>query len=141
MKFITSLLVVLISTSAFAHFKIGTYKGTSLTGEACQFEILNVKFKNKLKHPLNERVSIKIGNYKKAITMTHLPQVDLVNLKVRPKKGVLSAVKATKSGAQAVELVMNEEGPVHLSFITDNYKDKTQSQRYTCQNLVFQEEN
>ena len=120
---------------AMAHFKIGNYKGTYASGTECAFSIKAVHFKNDLKHPLNEQVMIEIDEQE--YEFIHLAIVEDNQLKVRPKKEILSTVEATNYGAVAYEMHMNEQGPFKMVFTSDNYKNKEESFKLTCGNLKY----
>jgi hypothetical protein len=136
---ITSLLGLFISTSAFAHFEIGTYQGVLQDGSACSFEIQEVAFENNLRHPLNERVKMTMNFVANEVIETrHLALVDTVSGQARPKHGVLTAVLPVSSGARVFELIMNEDGPTQMIYFTDNYKNADLNERKTCMNLKYQ---
>jgi hypothetical protein len=144
MKFLTATTILLFTFAANAHFKIGNYDGTFADGlkqgTACSFEIKGVSFKNDKHHPLNENVSIKLNYASQAeLTFSHLAIVDAVAGTVRPKARVLSSVSANDTGAEAYELIMNEDGPVQMIYLVDNYRNADENRRVTCANLKYRE--
>ncbi len=140
MKKFLFLILMTAGYPALAHFQIGTYTGVSFADRTpCSFEITSVEFKNDMHHPLNERVNVVLHFMDgKEVQMAHLPLVDAVRGTVRPKGEVLTAVLPFPGGATAVELIMNENGPVQMLEFMDNYKDKSQNARFVCEKLQFQ---
>lgn len=136
MKYV--LLLALFSTSAFAHFQIGTYVGTDINGQACTVKIKSVSFTNNLKHPLAENVEIEVPFHNETRTFSHLAIVDSTKGTVRPKKEILSSVSVEKTGASAYELIMDEAGPAKMVYMKDNYVDRTQSILMSCDELLYQ---
>jgi hypothetical protein len=133
----------LVATQAMAHFQIGRYEGTSVHG-ACGFEIKSVNFKNNLKHPLNERVEVKLdfGHVSdslesSAVEMVHLAIVDSEIGSVRPKHEILTAVLPFAGGAHAAELFMNDNGPFKMTFVSDNYKNANKNFKMVCDQLTY----
>jgi hypothetical protein len=122
-------------SSAFAHFKIGKYEGAYADGESCFFTIISKEFPAGLKHPLNEKVTIKV--LEENLAFTHLAIVDGDKTSVRPKKEILSSVKATNYGATAYELFMNENGPYKMVFTNDNYQNTDENFSLTCTSLTY----
>jgi hypothetical protein len=57
MKF---LLIALLSTSAFAHFKLGLYNGIDQDGQACNISFNKKTYRFGKKHPLNEEVHVHV---------------------------------------------------------------------------------
>jgi len=129
--------LVLNTAPAWAHFEIGRYIGYTTEGAVCAFEIRGVSFKNNVKHPLNEQVFISIDflNLGKII-FSHLAQVDLVKKTVRPKQEVLSSVVPNSDGAMAIEMEMNEFGPMRMVMIKDYYNTPEKNVKIVCEDLV-----
>lgn len=136
MKSIVVLALIALSFTAHAHFKIGTYQG-SKNGEPCLFTIRSVDFTGGVRHPLNEKVEIDIHFANESRVFTHLAIVNHIDGTVRPKKEILSAVTANQSGANAFEMHMNENGPFQMIYISDVYRDQTQSKTETCGALQY----
>lgn len=137
-KYTITTLLLLFGLSANAHFEIGTYEGKTFTGDKCQFTIHGVSFKNDTHHPLNEMVEVTLGFLDdKKVVMSHIPLVDNVKKTVRPKPEVLSAVWATETGAESVELIMNHDGPVQMIHITDHYKTPANNLHNVCMQLQY----
>ena len=65
---------ILLATSAQAHLEKGVYSGLGLNGNPCSFEVIDIRFENGVKNPLNERVLIKFNS--RELTLQHLPVVN-----------------------------------------------------------------
>lgn len=131
--------LVLVSQSALAHFKIGTYQGMDSTSTPCTIEFKSVTFPNNIKNPLNEKVEV-VVNGKKTYFATHLPIIDTVQATVRPDKENLVAVEPAVQKASALRIHMdhNVGGPAFFTVFNDDWV-KNHGSAYFCVNLEFQE--
>lgn len=138
MKFIL-IALVLISQSAFAHFKIGTYKGMDSTSTPCTIEFIGVHFPNNIKNPLNEKVQV-VVNGAKSYFATHLPIVDPIQATIRPDKENLVAILPGVQKVEALRIHMdhNVGGPSFFSVFNDDWV-KNHGKAYFCVNLEFEE--
>jgi hypothetical protein len=132
------LVVLLLSTtSAFAHFKIGTYKGTTQNGEICSMQVKGVTFNYNLKNPLNEKVEIIFNN--ETYFIGHVPLFNENTSQVNVNFEKLVANKGTTTGGQHFALNMNhdrEEGPKSFIFVDHNWKTNAIA-KTECLNLEF----
>lgn len=137
MKFFITSLFILFSGSVLAHFEIGTYMGTDQDGLACKVVIKGVTFTNNEHHPLNENVEIEVPFHSQIRVFSHLAIVDETKGTVRPKKEILSSVNTTSVGAAAYELSMDSIGPSKMTYMEDNYGDRSKSSIKVCSELLF----
>lgn len=140
---ITFTLSALVSTSSFAHLKIGKYAGKSADFSACSFEVKQIRFEG-IKHPINERVDVVIGS--ELFVLSHLPEV---NASVKTEESTvlfdgdhLTGAKGIPQGGVGVVLTMSHaevnEGPVEITMITHAYKDPAKTTKWQCSGLAFQ---
>lgn len=114
----------LFSTLANAHIEPGTWKGIINSQAVCFMDVGDQTFENDLKHPLNERISIKIG----AITYSvrHPYSINTKSGEVGFNHDLFEAVVPTATGAYALQIKMahteNYEGPTSLSVMEHNWK-------------------
>ncbi|MBA2403178.1 MAG: hypothetical protein H0V66_00280 [Bdellovibrionales bacterium] len=131
---ILALLIVAISFSAHAHFKIGTYKGVTLDGAECSVKFESVSFTTTFKHPLSERVTV--TSLDKTFILQHLAKVDEAS--VRYNENSLETTIPFQGGAEFFQVVM-ADGPVSFVHMIHDWK-KNQLTKSACENLVFQGE-
>lgn len=131
-------LALIVSVPAFANVKIGTYRGTTPEGAACEFEVKSVSFVNDVRHPLNERVEI--AHHHHTFVLSHAPVINAVEKSVRFDHDHLTATQGVKGGAIAAIITMDhsegKDGPGQFTMIHDNYSDASGSMMMTCGNLV-----
>ncbi len=127
-------LLSLFALPAFAHLELGTYGGSTSSGEICSFEVKGIAFEGGVKNPLNERVMIEYSNQSR--TLQHPPVVDLNALSANFTHDLLQSVIGTTSGAEAFVLRMNPEShkPDSFVFIVEDWKNEQRTHR-TCGNL------
>ena len=134
--------VLFISLSALAHVEPGQYRGVDQSGEACEFTVHEQRFENNEPHPLNERIpvdQIKFGSLSLPETwsLSHPPVVDTDKGLARFNHDLFQAVKPSKSGALSLTLLKGDDHsgdhkPKGLIYIDDNYRNKSQSKRWSC---------
>lgn len=135
MKSNVSVLFALFFTlPAQAHLEKGVYSGLGLNGNPCAFEVIDIRFEQGVKNPLNERVFIKFGS--KELVLQHLPVVNSEDGTVQFTHEQLTAVEGTPSGGAAFVLKMNPESHRPDSFVLlhDQWKDDVKTVT-TCSNL------
>jgi hypothetical protein len=130
----TILCLSLVATAAEAHLEKGVYSGLGLNGSPCSFEVIDIRFENGVKNPLNERVLIKFNS--RELTLQHLPVVNAADGTVQFKHEQLSAVEGTPTGGSAFVLKMNSQSHKPDSFVLlqDHWQDEVKSVS-TCGNL------
>ncbi len=126
--------VLFVTLTAEAHLEKGVYSGLGLNGNPCSFEVIDIRFENGVKNPLNERVLIKYGS--KELNLQHLPVVNAEDGTVQFAHEQLTAVEGTPSGGSAFVLKMNSQShrPDSFVLLNDQWKDDTKSVT-TCSNL------
>lgn len=122
-----------------AHLKIGTYEGTSPSGETCAVEIQEVRFEGNVHHPINERVQVR--HQGKTWTLHHPALIQAEEGTVRPSSDTLESAVGSAGVADAFQLVMShapgKDGPIAFHSIHDDYKDASKSSVTTCRELAF----
>ena len=131
--------LMLVSSSAFAHFKIGTYKGQNTQGADCTVEFKKKTFVNNVKNPINERVLVLV-NGKRPFILTHLPVIDNARMTVSADKSNLTGVKGGNGKAISMQIHMDHTigGPDSYTILKHDWKNKTHSKK-ECLDLEFQE--
>ena len=124
----------LLAGSAQAHLEKGVYSGLGLNGNPCSFEVIDIRFENGVKNPLNERVLIKLGS--KELTLQHLPVLNVQDGTVQFTHEQLAAVEGTPTGGSAFVLKMNSttHKPDSFMVLVDEWKDDTKTVG-TCSSL------
>lgn len=140
MKF-TSLVLLLVSFSALAHFKMGTYKGVTPEGTECTVKFESVAFTTAFKNPLSEQVTVKALD--KTFVLMHPVKIDQDKTSVLYNEESLEVTLPFQGGAEFFQVVMSEiddkEGPDSFHHLTHDWK-KNKVTKVTCSNLAFQEE-
>lgn len=123
-----------VTLTAEAHLEKGVYSGLGLNGNPCSFEVIDIRFENGVKNPLNERVLIKLGS--KELTLQHLPVLNVQDGTVQFTHEQLAAVEGTPTGGSAFVLKMNSTTHKPDSFVVlvDEWKDDTKTVG-TCSSL------
>lgn len=126
--------VLFLSLSAEAHLEKGIYAGLGLNGSPCSFEVVDIRFQNGVKNPLNERVLIKFNA--RELTLQHLPVVNANDGTVQFTHEQLTAAEGTPTGGAAFVLKMNGQTHKPDSFVllNDQWQDEVKSVS-TCSNL------
>lgn len=142
--FKTILFGTLLSISAVAHVKPGTYTGKDQNGKACQFTVGQEWFENNQHHPLNERIpvlGIQFAGHALSEVIWNVGHPPVLNVEkglVRFNHDLFSQIVATKFGGASVVLLKNPEEtpeghePVGVIYIEDHYRDQTSSKKLTC---------
>ncbi len=131
--------LLLASTTAMAHFKIGTYNGSDQNGLNCSIEFKKISFVNNIKNPINERVFVVI-NGNRPFILTHLPIIDTDKMSIVPNKSNLTGVKGGNMKAIALQVDMDHtiRGPANYSIINHDWANKKRS-KFFCDHLEFQD--
>ena len=128
----------LIVSSAQAHLEVGKYEGVDQSGKACGFEVTAVRFEGGVRHPLNERVDIKICEGFNMV-LGHAPEIDRDKGEVGFDHHHLSGAVGIKGGADAAVIWMEHspqfEGPRVFHFIHHDYKDASKNTHTECKDL------
>lgn len=129
--------LMLVSSSALAHFKIGTYKGSDANGADCTVEFKKKTFVNNVKNPINERVFVLI-NGKRPFILTHLPVIDNNRMTVTADKANLTGVKGGKGKAVSLQIHMDHTigGPSAYTILKHDWVNKTHDKK-ECFDLEF----
>lgn len=134
--FILSL--VFISAQAFAHVEPGTHTGSSAKGGSCSMVADVTYFENSVKHPLNERIKIKVGN--EEFLVGHPPVIDAAQELAHFNHDLFQGVLATPTGAKALIIEMvhtaTAEGPIAFTVVENNWKTGAKSS-IRCEGLKF----
>lgn len=133
---ISALLFALISFSAQAHFKIGTYQGITPEKIECEVTFESVSFTTTFKHPLSERVTVKALD--KTFVLQHLSKIDETS--VLYNEGSLETVIPFQGGAEFFKITMVEsdakEGPDSFVHMIHDWKTN-QLTKTVCESLIF----
>jgi len=123
-----------LSLSAEAHLEKGVYSGLGMNGSPCSFEVIDIRFENGVKNPLNERVLIKFNA--RALTLQHLPVVNANDGTVQFTHEQLTAAEGTAAGGSAFVLKMNSQThkAESIVLVNDQWQDDVKSVD-TCSNL------
>lgn len=147
MKSLNYVLVAALMTFSLvssAHIELGTYTGKRDNGDACSFEVKAVTFKDNVRHPLHERVSIVAEGV--TYELSHRPMIDATKAEVLAEKEILTGAVGVTSPAAAsgATLVMGERDEVHgpqvLTIVVDDYKRSENDKVLVCKDLVAPEE-
>lgn len=134
-----SFAALLVSVSAFAHVEPGMYKGTKADGSECSMVAGETYFEKETPHPLNERISIRVGE--DAFVVGHPPVFQPKDSFVYFNHDVFQGILPTATGAKAIEIEMvhtkDKEGPVSFTFVENQWRAKVRSS-YTCSGLQHQ---
>ncbi len=120
------LIVILFFTavSANAHIEQGTWKGVVRDGVNCFMDAGLQTFEGGLRHPLAERIEIKIGNTN--YTVRHPYSMDVATGKISFNHDLFEGVVPTATGAFALQIKMihsaDFEGPGSFSVMEHNWK-------------------
>lgn len=134
--FILSL--VFVSTQAFAHIEPGSHVGATAKGASCSMEADVTYFENSMKHPLNERIKIKVGSDE--FLVGHPPVIDAAQELAHFNHDVFHGVLPTSTGAKALVIEMvhtqSAEGPIAFTVVENNWKTGAKSS-IRCEGLKF----
>ncbi len=134
---VLAFIVTFTTSSAFAHFKIGTYGGTNDLGLNCDIEFVEKTFLPAVKNPLNERVIVKVHKLG-VFAVGHQAIVDSDSKSVKADKSRLVGALGLKDSAMALEIKMgpNNGGPEEFNIILHNWKSD-RAIMYSCDGLEF----
>lgn len=137
MKFSLFTAVLFVSSTALAHIQPGLYRGKDTQGIDCEIDVESVTFDYDYKHPLNERVNVRVGINR--FDLRHLPKINFEKNEVLPEKGVLTGFGASSTSSVAVVLKMSEDqnkhGPETLKVIRHDRDFPGYSETMTCSGL------
>lgn len=118
------LITLLTSIFAQAHIEEGTWKGSVREGVDCFMDAGAQTFEGGLRHPLAERIEIKIGNT--TYSVHHPYSIDATTGQVAFNHDLFEGVVPTKTGAYALQIKMVHteefEGPASFSVMEHNWK-------------------
>lgn len=138
MKTLIALSVLLSSAAALAHIEPGTWMGKTEAGADCGFLAGPAYFEPNVKHPLNERIKVQIGN--DVFTVQHPPVIDGATSTAFFNHDLFQGVLGTAEGARALIIQMvhsaKQEGPTAFQLIDHSWKSNTK-QSAICRNLKF----
>ena len=121
--------ILALASTAGAHVEPGTYVGKTPEGTACSMVAGKTFFEGGVKHPLNERISISVNG--DTLIVGHPPVVDSNTGVVKFNHDLFQRVIATKTGARALEIVMEHsdtfEGPRSFTWMDDSWTEKKRS--------------
>ena len=134
----SSTLILAFSISAAAHVEVGTHEGHTTLGNPCTMVAGEQTFLNGAKHPLNERIKMTVSGVE--FEVYHPPVISTADATAYFNHDAFQGVVATKTGAQALWIVMSHEegkkGPVAFTFIEHNCKTGEKTSEF-CNNLKF----
>ncbi len=124
MKLTVLILSILASAAAMAHIEPGVWKGSVSSSADCFMEVGAQTFENNLKHPLNERIQIKIGSTDYSVR--HPYSINAATGEVGFNHDLFEAVAPTKTGSYALVIQMAHtdefEGPTSFDVMEHNWK-------------------
>lgn len=124
MKLTVLILSILASAAAMAHIEPGVWKGSVSASADCFMEVGAQTFENNLKHPLNERIQIKIGSTD--FSVHHPYSINSTTGEVGFNHDLFEAVAPTKTGSYALVIQMAHtdefEGPTSFDVMEHNWK-------------------
>lgn len=128
--------VALSTPSALAHIEPGIWKGVASDGTECALEVFEQTFENGMRHPLNERIRVRL--YGDEFMIYHPRAIDLATGAVTFNHDLFEGILATSTGSNALVIDMAHteefEGPTGYRWIRDNWKTKS-SVTVTCRSL------
>lgn len=129
MKLLTAVLITLASLNVLAHVEPGSHKGKDANGQECEMIAGNTYFLNNQKHPLNERIEIKVGN--DTFVVGHPPVISAQDKLAYFDHDQFQGILPTNIGAKALIIKMEHsetfEGPTGFTLITHEYKNDTRT--------------
>lgn len=124
MKLIIFTLSFILNLTAFAHIEKGTWKGIISETANCFMEVEETSFNNGIKNPLNERISIKIGNTHYSVKHPYI--IDTNSGHVSFNHDLFEDVVPTEFGAFALQIEMihasSFEGPKSYYVMEHNWQ-------------------
>jgi hypothetical protein len=136
MRKLIFILTALAASILNAHIEKGTWKGNVREGVDCFMEAGEQTFDGGLRHPLNERIEIKIG--KTNYSVRHPYSIDTEHGVVNFNHDLFEGVVPTATGAYAVQINMIHtdefEGPGSFSVMEHDWNAGT-SELVKCLSL------
>lgn len=138
MKVLTfsSFLALIVASSALAHIEPGVWTGVSLAGKECVLEVYEQSFDRDVRHPLNERIRVRVNGDE--FKIYHPRTVDVKKGLVSMNHDRFEGILATAMGSNALVIDMMHskefEGPTGYKWIEDNWKTN-KSGTITCLKL------
>lgn len=115
---------VLFPVIASAHIDKGTWKGVARDGVECSMFVGDQTFVDNFPHPLNERISVKVGDI--AYVVHHPYVINAADGSVDFNHDLFEGVVANKNGASAIQVKMihseDFEGPASFSVMNHNWR-------------------
>lgn len=140
MQFKLGIIVVFLGLTARANIEIGVHQGLDQNGNVCSLTAGNQTFENNAPHPLNERISISVGDDQ--FQVYHPRSIDAATSTVNFNHDRLESVLPYNAGAKAlvIEMVHSAEfeGPTAFTWIMDNWKTGEKS-KIICSGLKFKQ--
>ncbi len=131
------------ATLAQGHVQPGVHAGQTAEGKDCHLVAKPTTFENGQKHPLNERIQMKVspaGAQGLEWTVSHPPLLSVEKSEVGFNHDEFRGFLAQSGGAQALLVRMvhedDREGPDSYVWIAHDWKNKT-SQKVECLGLKF----
>jgi len=125
-----------LSLSSYAHIEQGLWRGVVNDSANCYMEVGAQSYENNLRHPLNERIEIKIGSTQYSVK--HPAHLDFSKGEVGFNHDLFEGITPTKTGAFALQIKMihtdHFEGPSELSIMEHNWVTGFK-EVVTCRNL------
>jgi hypothetical protein len=120
-----------IASVSQAHIKPGDHFGTQRDGQKCSMTVGKTYFIDDFKHPLQERIEIKING--EDFLVQHPPVISPSRSLAFFNHDRFHAINANPTGAKAVVIDMGvvdgHKAPTRFVLIDQNYKEKTQSKK------------
>lgn len=136
MKTVLLISAALASASTFAHIEPGSWAGQTPAGAPCGFEAFEQTFENNLRHPLNERIRIRVNGDE--FLIRHPYHVDAAKGLVTFDHDHFEGLTPMKGGSRAVVITMSHsessEGPTAIRWIHHDWQAK-KSATTQCSNL------
>jgi len=131
-----SIFASLASVTAFAHIEPGVWKGVNPDGKECTLEVFEQTFESNLRHPLNERIRVRVNGDE--FQIYHPRAIDETKGVVTFNHDYFEGVLANSEGSNALVINMlhsdDFEGPTAFRWIRDNWKTH-QGAMLTCERL------
>lgn len=137
MKLAAVILTTFVASLALAHVEPGLYTGKTEAGEACTLESIEQHYENNQPHPLNERITVKVGDDQ--FVVGHPPVIDTTAGTAFFNHNAFQGVLPTATGAKALVIGMSHEegheGPTDYTLIAHQWKSG-EHQMVKCLGLI-----
>ena len=125
-----------VGAQSYAHVEPGVHAGTTADGKACSFTAGVTTFENDMRHPLNERIEIKVGD--NTFKVGHPAVIDVPTKTASFNHDFFHGVLPTATGAKALVITMVHsqqfEGPSEFVLIENAWRTKEKT-ALTCSGL------